>query len=351
MTPTSNTGGGVGYNSFPLEIIDDSIPELDEAFLLELRVAAAFQDSATVIIIDDDNAPGSFDPDYNPDYDANTAYSSFNETPGANAEVLGVAVQSDGKSLIGGEFTAVNSLVRNRIARMNVDGSLDTTFQTGVGANDFVSSVAISPTLDANNPNPILIAGGFTSFNGVNRSRVARLRTDGSLDDTFNPGLGADGPACETWWYTDPAPSLGGPSWWRFLQLRWHEPQPHRAIEHQRHARRCFRTPGTGANGAIHTVAIQKDGKLLIGGEFTEFNGVARNRIARLTASGAVDTTFNPSAGANGTVFAIALDDRLGGQTVSTNLNREASGGQAEDIQDIVILPPGTPVGAVVSAP
>ena len=75
---------------------------------------------------------------------------------------------------------------RTRIARLNSDGSLGTSFNPGAGANNSVHSVAIQQD------GKVLIGGPFTLVNGVSRNRIARLNTDGSLDSSFNPGTGAD---------------------------------------------------------------------------------------------------------------------------------------------------------------
>src|SRR5947207_12290137 len=81
--------------------------------------------------------------------------------------------------------------------------------------------------------------------------------------------------------------------------------------------------PGTGANGAVNAVALQSDGKVLIGGDFTSVNGVALFHIARLNTNGTVDGTFNPGAGANGSVNAIAVTSTgsilIGGVFTSVN--------------------------------
>ena len=56
----------------------------------------------------------------------------------------------------------------------------------------------------------------------------------------------------------------------------------------------------TGANSDVETIAVQADGKIIIGGFFTSYNGTSRNRIARLNADGSLDATFNPGTGASG---------------------------------------------------
>ena len=89
---------------------------------------------------------------------------------GASDGVLSVAIQSDGKVLIGGYFTTYNGTDRGHVARLNSDGSLDTGFlATGVGANGSVYSVAVQ------SDGKVFIGGRFTTYNGASRGNVARL--------------------------------------------------------------------------------------------------------------------------------------------------------------------------------
>ena len=99
--------------------------------------------------------------------------------PDASSDVYSIAVQPDGKILIGGYFTTIGGVTRNRIARLNPDGSLDTAFDPN--ANNNVYSIAVQPD------GKILIGGNFTTIGGVTRNRIARLNPDGSLDTAFNP--------------------------------------------------------------------------------------------------------------------------------------------------------------------
>jgi uncharacterized delta-60 repeat protein len=137
-----------------------------------------------------------------------------------------MALQPDGKVLIGGDFTLVKGASRNGLARLNADGTLDQTFNpgpgisSGTGAIPYVEGILVQPD------GRILIAGWFATFNGTVRNGIARLNADGSLDGSFNPGSGAD--------------------------------------------------------GVVRAIALQADGKMLIGGDFTTFNGVPRPGVARL---------------------------------------------------------------------
>src|SRR5689334_20157727 len=74
-----------------------------------------------------------------------------------------VLVQPDGKFVIGGNFTSVNGVARNHIARLNGDGSLDTSYSSGTGPNSKLTNLALQPD------GKVIIAGSFTAVNGINR--------------------------------------------------------------------------------------------------------------------------------------------------------------------------------------
>jgi uncharacterized delta-60 repeat protein len=99
--------------------------------------------------------------------------------PNANNDVRVLAVQADGKILVGGFFTSIGGQTRNRIARLNPDGSLDTSFDPN--ANSDVRPIALQAD------GKILVVGLFSSIGGQTRNGIARLNSDGSLDASFDP--------------------------------------------------------------------------------------------------------------------------------------------------------------------
>src|SRR5437867_3327797 len=107
---------------------------------------------------------------------------AFDPGTGANHDVFSIALQLDGKLVIGGQFTTFNGTNRSRIARLNADGSLDLSFDPGTGADGDVYAVAVKED------GKVVIGGGFTSVNGVPNRYVARLLANGMVDTTFNPG-------------------------------------------------------------------------------------------------------------------------------------------------------------------
>ncbi|MGC3957257.1 MAG: delta-60 repeat domain-containing protein [Verrucomicrobiota bacterium] len=100
--------------------------------------------------------------------------------------VYTTALQPDGKILIGGDFVQVNGATAFKVARLNSDGTPDSTFDAGVGLQ---GGMALKILLQPDGK--ILVGGRFVQVNGVPRNRIARLNSDGSLDPSFDPGLGA----------------------------------------------------------------------------------------------------------------------------------------------------------------
>lgn len=225
---------------------------------------------------------------------------TFDIGSGPNDRVEAIAIQANGKIIIAGFFTSYNGTARNYIARLNSNGSLDTTFNTGAGANGGIKTITLQPD------GKIIIGGYFTSYNGVNRNRIARLNTNGNLDTTFNPGAGADSEVLTTAIQADGKIIIGG----SFLNFN--------TINRTRVVR--LNTNGSldttfnpyplriGADNAVFSSVIQADGKIIIGGNFTRYNGDVRNKLARLNqADGSLDLSFAPEAGTSTPVKTIAI--------------------------------------------
>ncbi len=214
-------------------------------------------------------------------------------TSGTSTVINDLARQPDGKILAVGSFTGFNgSAGKNNIVRLLADGSLDSSFNAGTGANGIIYSVIAQPD------GKILIGGAFTSFNGTAREYLARLNGNGSLDTTFvGPDFNGTTGGKVTSLALQPDGKLlvaGG-----FLNLAGTignlcRVTPTGALD------ATFTGLTTGTNAAINKVVLQPDGRILIVGGFITVNGTARGGLARLTALGAVDVTFVPPA-VNGT--------------------------------------------------
>ncbi len=272
--------------------------------------------------------------------------------PNANGAIRVVVVQADGKVLIGGDFTTLSSnggapVARNQIARLNPDGTIDTAFDPN--ANATVFSIAVQAD------GKVLVGGNFNNIGGQPRNFIARLDALTGLADSFDPNANgsvqsiavqADGKVLVGGFFNG-ANSIGGATRNRVARLD--------------------ATTGLAdaldpnANGIVYSIAVQADGKILVGGLFTNIAGQTRNRIARLDPiSGAVDS-FDPNA--NGNVFSIAVQpdgkilaggsfsgaNSIGGQTRNRIARLDPTTGLADSfnpnangiVQTIAVQPDG----------
>src|ERR1041385_7613978 len=225
----------------------------------------------------------------------------FNPGTGANDRVAAVVMQTNGKILVGGWFTRVNGTNRNYIARLNVDGSLDTGFNAAPIANGALASVDL---VAVQTNGQVLIAGQFSSVNGTNRSGIARLNANGSLDTTFNPNVrdnfGGLGSVDSVALQTNGQVLIAG----RFSSVNGTNRSGIARLNANGSLDTTF-DPDAGANGNVSSVALQLDGKVLIGGSFLQVKGTDRSRIARLNTDGSLDTGFDPGSGPDGSVYRV----------------------------------------------
>lgn len=236
--------------------------------------------------------PGSIDLSFNPGDIGN------GNGDGAANVVETVSFQSDGKIIIGGYIPTYNNITRNNIVRINADGSLDLGFNPGTGANDEVASTAIQ------SDGKIIIAGNFTTYNGVSRNRIARINSDGTLDASFNPGTGANDLIWDIALQSDGKIIIVG----KFTNYNGTARNRIARLNSDGTNDTGF-TIGTGGNDWIKAVSLQSDGKIMIGGFFTSYNGTSRNRNARLNSNGTIDTGYNPGTGTNYTIFDLTIQD------------------------------------------
>jgi uncharacterized delta-60 repeat protein len=267
---------------------------------------------------------------------------TFDPSDGANDIVFAVAAQPNGQVLIGGQFTQVDSAAHNGVARLNANGSLDSSFTTNLTGAGFAGLTSLA--LQSNGK--VVIGGAFTQVNGAARSNIARLNADGTLDAAFDPGAGVtDNGAyldCVKL-QPDGKPLIGGV----FTNVGG-VPRNNIARLTTTGALDTSFDPGSGANNEVSAIAIQpSDGKILVGGVFTTNNNLAHNRLARLNTSGSVDGAFNPDI--DGSVLAIVVqpDNKIliGGtftQVNGTSRNRIARLNKDGSL-DTSFDPPGPP--------
>jgi uncharacterized delta-60 repeat protein len=190
---------------------------------------------------------------------------NVNEGAWTSGGVYTMALDNNGKILIGGEFGVVGSVKVRRAARLNRNGDFDNTFinvgYDGVGPSSSVYSIAAQPS-----DNKILIGGAFTSYVDMTigqyvnntRTRIARLNVDGTLDKDFNFSSGN------------------------------------------------FMNRGFNDN-AIKDILFSSTGKIIVAGNFTSYGGTTVNRIARLFPNGDLDNNFNVGTGFDNLIHDIAF--------------------------------------------
>ena len=230
--------------------------------------------------------------------------------PNANGAISLVVVQPDGKILIAGDFTALApnggaAVTRNLMARLNPDGTLDTAFNPNPSGG--ILSIAVQAD------GKILVGGSFGIIGGQTRNRLARLDATTGLADSFDPhpvsdvyavAVQSDGKILVGGVFNG-ANSIGGAARNNIARL----------------------DPTTGladsfdpnAQGIVQSITVQPDGKILVGGSFTGANsigGATRNYIARLDPATGLADSFNPFANGGLRSIAVQADGKIvvGGQ-------------------------------------
>lgn len=294
---------------------------------------------------------------------------SFTPGSGADGVVTQIALQTTGHIVIGGAFGTVNGTAKARIARLGGDGLLDSgAFGSGIAGGSLLA-------LALQSDNKVLLGGTFNSLNGTTVPKLVRTDASGSLDGSFTqlvPNI--DGGYSQVSIYYEAITSLlalpdkiivGG---WNPIMYFGGTPTDHNAQVYALAgsdgafigytlfrgkptdvwslARRsdglalaggsftqlddgtdayyyglCQLDPGNyyrplaswkpvvGGQADIRALALQSDGKLLVGGDFYLANGVAKNGVARFNSNGSLDNTLTVPATAGGTVTGILVRD------------------------------------------
>jgi uncharacterized delta-60 repeat protein len=228
--------------------------------------------------------------------------------------ILSVGTQSldpnNGKLVICGQFQHVLGVARSRVARFRTDMTLDPDFDIGSGANEMVSDLIVQ------GDDKIVLAGNFDSFNGTAVGYLVRLTPDGALDGSFTSGTGANARIVSL------TPGSGGSG---LLIYGFFNAYKNNNL---------YGIAGLDANGnlvntyvsyvianyqgTVYALAAQSDGKILAGGDFTGMFWYTKNPdgsstshlqycggFARLNPDGTLDTSFK--GGVDGYVDSIAI--------------------------------------------
>jgi uncharacterized delta-60 repeat protein len=334
--------------------------------------AAAIQSDGKVLIaragaIDRLLGDGAFDP-------------AFKSDVQASGNVYALALQSDGRIIALGDFSAINGVTQLRIARLEHDGTLDPSFPTPLSTPNSVRTLAVQ------SDDHILY--GADNFLFSSSIILSRLLPTGALDPTFRTVSNPDGFITVSNYTLRLQPDgkiLFGSSSGFFRLL----PHGTRDLSFQRtnltdiingphvvavqsdgriivggvklnSSERClFRLHADGSIDSafnpgptgtrISAIIVQPDGRIVVGGAFTNIQGVARNGLARLHAAGMLDPTFDAGAGplTNRVVRDILRKPTgelivIGGFTQFDDYNRPG-------IAQLIADPPATP--AILTSP
>ena len=236
---------------------------------------------------------------------------SFDPRLGLNGTGKAIAIQPNGKAIVGGQFTSVNGVSRNRIVRFNLNGSVDKSFDPGEGFDDEVLALLIQPD------GKIVVGGKFKKYNDKWRMGITRLNDDGSLDDSFQVGRGVH--SDQNGWVhalTVQDQSLiasgqEGDDNYKiivagcFTRYNFVPAYSLARIHLNGKLDMSFDT-SKGVQGIVHGACTDGNGDIVIGGNFDKYDGVSRNNVARVRGkSGRNDSLFNPGDGANDPVYTI----------------------------------------------
>jgi uncharacterized delta-60 repeat protein len=217
----------------------------------------------------------------------------FNTGSGVSGNVWCLTVQTDGRIVIGGDFTSVNGTTRNRVVRLNANGTVDASFAP---TNNFSSSVL---AVAAQSDNKVIVGG---SFYGYSPAYGARLNADGTVDSSFTAVL-YGGAVNAIAIQSDGNIVIGG----AFSQVNGASCYALARLNADGSLDNTFQYGLSSAYSPVRCLQIQTDGKILIGGDFTSVKNMTRPYLARLNSNGTLDTGFVSSPGANSSVYAIAV--------------------------------------------
>jgi hypothetical protein len=213
-----------------------------------------------------------------------------------------IVPQSNGKQIVGGAFTTYNGTNVGRICRLNIDGSLDTTFNTGgTGFNNTVNAIWV------NTDNTILVGGEFTTYNGVSANKIIKLNSDGTINDTFDYGSGFNDSINwiekngSGYYIGGKFTTFKGSSYLRFIVIN-------------DLGNILGPNLGNGTNGEVFNIQVDGSGNYAyIGGDFNTWNGlsIASDIVKVSTSTWTFDSTFNTNVngGSNGNVRALIYDN------------------------------------------
>jgi uncharacterized delta-60 repeat protein len=215
---------------------------------------------------------------------------------GADFDIRGMALQPDGKVLIGGIFGLYNGATANRLVRLDSAGNTDTSFVAGSGPDNEVQGITA-------NSSRAVIHGFFSHYQGTPVPGFAVLQMNGSPDTSFilptEPFISVSDfhlLSNDQLYLGGNFATYNGQTVNRIVRLH-----PDGSID------TTFNT-GTGFNAMVRRLLVQNNGDILVAGTFNLYNGAPVSRLVRLRPNGDRDTTFNAAVPSLATIDALAID-------------------------------------------
>lgn len=223
-----------------------------------------------------------------------TLDTTFNIGTGFDASINSIVVKTDGKIIIGGNFSSYNGLGQNRLIRLNTDGTKDTTFDIGTGfyfSGWNGNNAASISSLEIQSDGKIIVNGAFTQYRGVNENNTIRLNPDGTKDTTFNIGSDLSLEINKILIQSNGKILLGG-----LWNLNSNSNIYGGIIRLNSDGTRdtSFNSVGNGLGESVNDLQIDGNGKIIVSGNFEYYNSTSVPKfLARLNSDGTRDTTFN----------------------------------------------------------
>ncbi len=200
-----------------------------------------------------------------------------------NKRINKLKILSDNSILVGGDFTIVNGFNQGGVTKVNPDGSLNLSFNlnnTGLSLNGFIYGI-----WERSN-GKILLTGGFQGFNGISRTNLVQLNSDGNVDTSFNYVNSFSTESFREVITTTNDKVLVG----TYSQIA----APSLMRLNSDGALDTTFTTLINRIGLVRKIAQQSDGKIVFGGEFDFANNTQRNSLARVNIDGSLDNSFVP---------------------------------------------------------
>jgi uncharacterized delta-60 repeat protein len=223
----------------------------------------------------------------------------------ATVSVYSMAIQSDGKVVIAGAFKKIGQIDRQHVARLNIDGTLDPDLTVFIEPNSlhpaYISNVILQPD------GRIVVSGEFAQLNGVLRNSVARLNPNGTVDTEFYPFADTEREGDLVWVFESALQPDG-----KILVFgrMLHTTGTYTPYLVRLNADGTLDTQfKTETNDEVEVLALQGNGRILISGDFTTVWGSSRLGLARLNANGTLDAGFKPQGDFGSTEALVAQED------------------------------------------